>query len=314
MKTPAAPVLWMVALAGLGLPGLRANERVIMRDFSVGEAPRLTLHAYRGAVRVTAADTKAIHIEAHVSTGPLDAAGFERAFQRFHFQARSDGRHVDVVATGPHVQFLWQEKDDLQIIYQVVVPRRCAVDVENESGSVNVGDLDASVTVHTRRGTVYLKHIAGDIDASTTATSLVVSHCDGSARLHNESGDIRIGPVAGTLVATTVSGDIDVQLARGAATLSADSGDISLGLPKQVGGPISARTQSGQILLRLNPAARCTLDATSVWGHVRFADLPLQVLAGGNNRGRLEATLDGGGPRVILHADGGHVDIKPSRT
>ncbi|HEY3756366.1 MAG TPA: DUF4097 family beta strand repeat-containing protein [Opitutaceae bacterium] len=302
-----------VALLGALASAGRANERIYSRDFRVGADCVLILHTYHGAVRVHPAPVGTIQVKTQVSAGVSDDHEFARILGAFHWNAQSDGRQVTVDVTGPDLHFVWRENEDLEVTFDITVPLRCAVEVVDGNGSVEIGNLQGSAHVQTQRGIVYLKHIDGDVVASTSESALVLGACAGSARLSDQKGDIRVGPVDGALDATAVSGDIDVLLAKGRTSLKTNSGDITLGLPKRVGGDIDVRTNSGDITLKVNRAASATFHLTSVWGHVH-AGVPIQVQAGGDGKSNLDGQLNAGGPLVTLRADGGHILIEPSRS
>jgi hypothetical protein len=105
-----------------------------------------------------------------------------------------------------------------------------------------------------------------------------------------------------------LSGDINVQHAHGGLVASAEGGSVSVGLEREFPEDVRIKTNGGAIDVKLDPAARCRIQARSVWGRVH-ATLPIQVKSGGDGQRSLEALFNGGGPLLDLHADGGQVHI-----
>lgn len=313
---PLRPAAFLFALAlGQGAT-VHALDRVDERDFAVGPAPRLAIDSYSGSIVVQTGPAGKIHVAVHLQTASDKQKDIDEAIRRLHLHMDVAGSlaAVTVKATNPsdtRARFVWDEKYKLVLGYVVTVPADCSLDLATRDGGVSVGDLQGSVKAHGSRGVIFLKHIGGNIDAANDEGSIVISRCGGNARLFNRSGDISTGAVGGALDVRAVNGDIDVQRALGAVKAYANAGDITLGLGNRIAEGVNVSTSGGGIVLRVDPTARWTVHASSVWGHVRNA-LPMTVTDGGNGKGSLTATCNGGGPIVTLHANGGHIDIRPA--
>ena len=110
----------------------------------------------------------------------------------------------------------------------------------------------------------------------------------------------------------STNGDIDLQHALGAVSAYANAGDISVRFPATLGGEAKIETNGGGITVKLDPAARCEVKASSVWGKVH-TKLPFVFSSGGDGKKSLRGILNGGGPLLTLHANGGQVVIEQPR-
>jgi len=66
----------------------------------------------------------------------------------------------------------------------------------------------------------------------------------------------------------------------------------------------------GNITAKIDPATRCSVQASSTWGQVRTT-LPFATEPGSTGRRSFTGKLNGGGPSLVLHASGGNVKLEP---
>ena len=198
------------------------------------------------------------------------------------------------------------------LAYVVFVPPACTLDLVTNDGGITIGSMTANVNARARKGTIFMRGIDGNVHAETDHGNIVLSHCSGSATLKCFVGDIRVGTIRGHADFVTTNGDIDVQHALGGLNAKAEEGDVVADFPAKMSGNSSVTTNGGAITARISPTARCSIQASSVWGRVSTT-LPIAVDSGGNEKRNLVGRLNGGGPEVLIHADGGQVHIDPPR-
>jgi hypothetical protein len=290
-----------------------AEVRRIERNFPGGPNVALQIDSYRGLIEISVAPDSQFHLELVLDPGTEDKAKSDRLLQEVETQISQDGPVVTIRLRNPSVTGLHLELNEPQRVTVEIrcqVPRSCRLDLATNDGSINVGDLSGNVKVRARNGTLFFRHINGDIDAADDHGDIVLSHCTGSVKMSAVVGNIRAGTIVGPVDLQTTNGDIEVQHVLGGGKLSATAGDITLGLPKVMTRDVSADTDGGAITVRLDPEAHCTLHASSVWGkiHLRPA-VPVLVQSGGDRKRTLVGTLNGGGPDVRLHASGGQIQI-----
>jgi hypothetical protein len=304
-----------LVLGSLGLaagPAARATEQAFARTFPVSAGARFDLDTYRGRVAVLEGQPGEIRVEVRMQVQTDDTDKSARSFQTVQFQWGSSPGGVSVRVRDPvqtAIRFDWQSDSRVDLSCKVFLPRGCAFNVEVADGSAEVGNLAGDVSVHVGRGTLYLRRIQGSVRARLDNGNLVLSRCSGDADLEAGFGSIQVGTVGGRASLRAPNGGIELQHAGGPAVLSAVKGDVVLGLPRQLGGDVKADVSGGTIYLKLEAGCACVLKASSVWGHVRTV-LPIVVQGGGIGKRRLEGTLNGGGPVVVAHANGGDVKIE----
>ena len=306
MVSPApflAPALVRRFLAAAGIAGLlalppaRAEVRFVRRDFPVQPGCTLKIASYRGTINVLASGDTRIHVAIALDPGPVKPEEAERGLKnvQIEFQAEANGVTLKVdnpAETG--ARFVWNEERRVNLHFEVLVPPACSMDLATRDGSVSVGNLKGRVKASAKKGTIFLRQIDGDVDVSVDGGDIVVSHC-GSASLKAVMGNIRVGTISGQADLRSTNGDIDFQHPGGRVFAYADAGDIAIRFPATLGGEATVKTNGGAITARLDPAVRCSVHASSVWGRVH-TKLPFVVQSGGDHRKTLVGTLNGGGP------------------
>lgn len=181
--------------------------------------------------------------------------------------------HPPVEQTGNSLRIGLTTNDPLyrnvRISYELIVPAHTKV--QARSGS---GDIGIALT-------------AGDVDARTGSGDINVLGTSGSFEAHTGSGDVRAGRIAGPMKASTGSGDIE----------AAQAGQA----------PVEMRTGSGDVRLGLANDAAFTVDIHTGSGSIHTTH-PITV-NGTRARNRLEGTVRGGGPTVLIRTGSGSVTV-----
>jgi DUF4097 and DUF4098 domain-containing protein YvlB len=308
--------LGLTALLSTLMPAAHAAEQVIQREYAVAGGATLKLDAYGGTIAVRQSDDARIHVRISEQVSNAEPAEAEAIFKRVEIGEKADPGAVSIAVRNPaetRVLYVWKEKERVVLNYSILVPKTCSVVLSTNDGSITVDDLTGSVDAKAAKGTVFLRRIDGDIRAEADAGDLIVSRCLGSASLRVRSGNIRVGTIGRHADLWALSGDINVQHAHGGLVASAEAGDVSIGLEKEFPEDVRIKTNGGAIDVKLDPGARCRIQAKSVWGRVHAA-LPIVVKSGGDGARSLDALFNGGGPLLDLHADGGQIHIGLPKT
>lgn len=128
-----------------------------------------------------------------------------------------------------------------------------------------------------------------EVDVSTTNGGIEATGLAARARLGTTNGGIEARDIRGPLEARTTNGGLDVdvsQVAEGGIRLACTNGGIDLRLPAD---------------------ARATLDARITNGGIDIGNLKLD--ASEMSRRRLEARMNGGGPRIDMTCTNGGLDM-----
>jgi DUF4097 and DUF4098 domain-containing protein YvlB len=146
--------------------------------------------------------------------------------------------------------------------------------------------MSGSVTVE-----YHVKVPAGaDVNFSTVNGSVEVTGLNGTVVAETTNGGVTARDIGGQLEANTTNGGLDIDLARmpdGGVKLDCVNGGIDVRVPRDARATISARIANGGISTN-----GLKVEAT-----------------GENTRRRLEGTLNGGGPRLVVEGVNGGITL-----
>ena len=128
-----------------------------------------------------------------------------------------------------------------------------------------------------------------------------------SATFRTENGQVRLDDVDGRLEIVSTNGGITGRAVSGSVMASAVNGGVQLGFDT-VRDDVEVTVVNGGIRIELPKSIDAQLDATTVNGGVRVDDeLPLDASV--RDRLRVAGTINGGGPRIVLHTTNGGVRV-----
>ena len=287
----------------------------IERSFAVDAGQRLVVDVYRGAVLVEESDRAEVSVTVDVEVQaetPADAAK-TRGQLELTLESTADGVRVAARHRQSRVRFVWDEDGTLDLVYRIVVPRRFDADVRVRDGCITVGNLVGRVRAEVETGSIFVRRIDGAVEARADFGDVVVSRCTGDLTVQTTKGTIRAGTIGGRARLRTGSGEVELVMAHGPVDVQSTLGDAVVGFPREVRGAAQVRADGGNVRVKIDPAARCTVLATARWGRVTSA-LGLRAQEGAAGSGRLRGELNGGGPLLTLRADGGSVVLEPGET
>ena len=308
--------LWFSLLAVAAFTSARAIERDFKQTFVVQPGCTLKIDTYRGGIIVTEGDQPEIRVTALMEIGVETEAEADRLREALKLEISEENNTVSIRARNPRetrVRFVWNDKLQIDLAWRITVPRQCNVDLKTLNGGITVGNLSGRVVVRAETGAVYLKRIEGSIDARTETGDIIISRCTGAAKASVMRGTIRVGTMGGPTELKTTSGDIEILAARAGLVASAEAGDVIVGFPRDFAGDARVTTSGGSIYAKIDPAASCTVTASSVWGRVENT-LALEVAPGAASKRKLTGKLGAGASPITLHADGGHVKLTKGET
>ncbi len=292
-----------------------ARERLEDRSFVPQGIPTVKINSYRGLITVESTDQKDVRVQVGANT-VLEGELAERVLQTLKLEWEQEGDVLILTTNDPReaIRFIWQEGQRLDLVIKVTIPRSCQLDLTTRDGSIRVGEVAGEVRVKCNRGTIFCQMVDGSVSAWNEQGDILVSRCSGDIDLTAKRGSVRAGTVGGTAVIMAVDGDIELYSALRSLRVKTDNGNATVGISRQLTGEASIKANGGTIRLKIDPAAKINLEASTVWGKVRPVSavqkkLSWVIQSGGIGRGSMNATMNGGGPKVVARADGGYVEL-----
>jgi len=265
------------------------TQRTIYEEtFDVSAGGSLSLDLGDMDVRVVTGGTAA-RVEVIAWSRDHDFA--REVFDRMHFSASVSGRtlrvETDEPSEWPWDWQEWQRRGGAGFEAVVTVPARFDLDLHTGDGDVTVDAIEGSVAIRTGDGDVSIESARGsEISLATGDGDLIAGRLDAATiTLHTGDGDVSIEEASGTLSAT--SGD----------------GDLSIGIGRYDG--LTIQTGDGDVTVAADPSIHATLD-------IAAEDLDVArafTVAGRVSDGRLQGTLNGGGPALRIRTGDGSVEL-----
>jgi hypothetical protein len=280
------------------LPGTIAvgDATKFFKTLAVGPVGKLMLKADRGDIRITGSDQTNLEIRVDRAVRYASDSVAAKILEEERMLLTQDGDNISLTAHEPaslrtHRWRLWKRQPDLEVHYDIIVPRKFTVQAETLGGGVKVANIQAGVNVKTMGGNVDLKNMEGETDGETMGGDIHAIRCTGALRVHTMGGGIDIEKFSGSrLRANTAGGSITAEF------LSAPKSDCDL------------HTMGGNVTARIPKSAVITLDAHTMGGSVT-SDLPVQV-EGRLHDSSMKGTINGGGPLLKLATMGGSINVR----
>ena len=333
MKTPSTNLRFTLALlVGLGLSAvaLRAEvEDKISKTFKVAPGGQLVVEADRGAIDLKTADVESVAIEVTRKAGGSTATATER-LKKHEVNFSQDGDKIIVTAKyeGGRASGWFGNWRDLQVNFDITVPRNFNVDLKTAGGSIKVGALTGKAAAQTSGGSLKFDEIEGPLTGRTSGGSINVAGCKGSVDVRTSGGSISLGSVDGDVAAHTSGGSITVKNLAGKAVVKTSGGSINVSevkgqieagtsgggvnvtLLEPPSGDCSFKTSGGSVNVTLGETLAVDVDARTSGGRV-ISDLPVvSVIQGEQKKNELRGKINGGGPLITAHTSGGNVHLR----
>jgi tRNA A-37 threonylcarbamoyl transferase component Bud32 len=264
-------------------------------SFAVAPGGKLSMDVDRGSVHISGSDRDTVEVRVTRRVTRANAPRAAALIKEHRIEFRQTGNDISIAAHAPpslNVRSFFGifSRPNLDVRYEIEVPRKYAVDSKTSGGNVEVKQILGTVKAETMGGTVDLADIDGAADAKTMGGNVTVGKCTGDLHAHTAGGSIHIEEFSGPGIhADTSGGNVTADFA---AAISSDS---------------ELRTMGGNVTARLPASAAFTLDAETTGGSVNTA---LPVLTEGKHQSsHLQGKVNGGGPTLLLHTMGGNIDV-----
>jgi DUF4097 and DUF4098 domain-containing protein YvlB len=177
----------------------------------------------------------------------------------------------------------------LEIRYQITLPRHFKVSIKNNSGNVDLSDITGKSELKLNSGNLHVQGIHGDVAGHDDSGNIKVSDCQGDVDVSTNSGNMQLTKVSGRVKGHSGSGNIEAAECANAVDVQTASGNLKL---TRDHGPITGHSDSGNINVTDCDTA---LDASVGAGNIdvkQFAGPSIRAKTGtGNVTARLSANL-----------------------
>jgi len=158
----------------------------------------------------------------------------------------------------------------IRVTYKITLPESYNINVDTSGGSIEVEDLKGKVDAHTSGGSISVEDVEGDVNIKTSGGSLELENIIGKINAKTSGGSIKLK------LPTNPTKDTKVKTS---------GGSITAYLAKDVAINLTAKTSGGRVSSEFD-------------------------VNGSTSKRKIEGTINGGGPELVLKTSGGSVRIK----
>ncbi|MFQ5676374.1 MAG: DUF4097 family beta strand repeat-containing protein [bacterium] len=211
----------------------------------------------------------------------------------------------------------WHRDFEHQIDYELTVPNRINLEIENDEGNVEITQITGSLSVENDEGDVLLNDLESiEIDISVDEGNLLCKNVRGarsSLQVSIDEGSVRVSNSEfASLDLESDEGDFilnDVTLKEG--DFQSDEGDIEADLRLLTGGNCKMRTDEGDIFIRILDDIVARLRLQTQEGRIR-SDYPLSANKWGDEGEKLQGILGQGQPvsSLRVYSEEGNITLR----
>ncbi len=261
------------------------------KSFTVAPGSDLSMKVEGGSVHISGAEQNTIEIEVQREVRGASDSDAVRILREEHVVIEQTGKSISIHSTHPaslHL-FGWHQPN-LDVHYEITVPRRFDLDVATGGGGVELNRLRGDIKVQTGGGQLKFEDLDGNVDGETGGGEIYAHNCKSPLRLGTGGSDINVDGFTGP----------DIQAQTGGSSISV----AFVTAPKE---DSWLQTGGGSVTVSLPGDAALDLDARTGAGGVK-TDLPVQV-DGKHSGNRLKGTINGGGPLLKVQTGAGTIQI-----
>lgn len=307
-------ILLITGCASATMPAFAVVERRVERRFEVPDAAVLNLDTFTGAVRIKEApDAKVIEVVVIQTADVATEAAMDARLVPLTLEMSQHNSTVSLTARyAKSVGWSWTTWAPVTLAYEITVPSRCDVKITTHDGAIVVGSLEGRVVLGNESGNIFTGEITGPVTAHSIMGEIAITAASGATDLSTRTSNISIGRAFGPTRISSQGGYIDVQQAGADLVIRGNSSSAQVGFAPQFKPVADIVVSGGEVMLVMENNRMCTLDLrSSIFGKVSMrGELPLNVTNGAVGRSSLEATVNGGGPRITARANGGNVVVR----
>ena len=300
MKSKA--MAWGLALAVLACTATVAGEKgelIAEHTFAAGAV--LAFDSDRGKVTIRGENRADILIRVEAIDIDVDDA---REALQLEFDERADGLYVRArFKNSGWLSSLFGNSGN--VYYDVRVPRRIKLNIDNGSGGFVAEEIDGRVSVDNGSGGIRLRNIAGDVTVDNGSGGIRIEGVEGALSIDNGSGGVRVLDVRGDVQIDNGSGGVHLEGIDGALRVETSSGGVSARMSGANAG-IDAETGSGGVRITVPARWGAVLDMRAGSGSVVLKGWPdLDV----DDARRFRGEVGGGGPLIRMVSSSGDVAL-----
>lgn len=274
----------------------------LVKEFNVGTPVRLTVQTSGGFINVESRYSNKVRVEMYVRRHGRYLTPKNTDLNDYDIDVSKSGNEVRAIArTKRGIHFgSW---NGLSISFIVYTPKKCDCEIRTSGGHLELTGLEGQINARTSGGHITSSDISGDVQLRTSGGSIKITHQSGDMDARTSGGNIEVNGGNGTLRLSTSGGNIHLDGVSGEIDAGTSGGGIRANI-LNVKNRLSLRTSGGNITANIPNNQGYDLDLSGSGVHTH-----LQDFNGTMKYNKVEGTVKGGGPKIILKTSGGSIRL-----
>lgn len=224
---------------------------------------------------------------------------------RFYFEKTSFGVKVRAEKEGSWFSNIFGS--NIQVRFEIMIPRKFVLDIETSGGDITVDKLTGKMDLHTSGGDIKLAETDGELKATTSGGDIGLYRQHGYTYVETSGGDIVVKETIGDIKGHTSGGDVEVDIKDGRINLETSGGDVTLRYAGENKG-ISLYSSGGDIHAYVPSSFKADAEFKTTGGDV---ECELNTTKSSKiSHSRFFAELNGGGNKFTISTSGGDITVK----
>jgi len=265
-------------------------KRSFERTFPVSQLPRISVRNEYGDMRIRPWDRDEVRMRVEVTARAPEVARARQLAEDTAPDVQASQDQVTIGTRYPSTE--WSGPVLLQCNYDIDVPVRSNLHLENRFGNIEITGIEGRVESVCSHGETRLRELTGDLDVVSENGDVLAKRLTGDARVDAQFGRVDLHGVHARTTVRSKYGPVIVRSASNENSLdiSCDSEDIRLILPPDADPNIYVRTTLGKIYSEI-PLEVHTVGNSST---ARRASASPQRIDLSGSMGTIAITLAGG--------------------
>jgi len=200
-------VLWLPLMGRSQMP-LQVVAKVIEKEIPYSDSQPIELNAQKADVTVKAWNRSMVLVKLRLVAKHPDRAIAEREVAYHQYVLQAENGRIELTNHFVIPQQYGKLKSQLKAVYDVMVPVKALITINNSFGDIRLSGLSGVITINFEFGRLFLDSIGGkltidskygDIDGHNLAASLIAKTEKADVVLRDLEGDVFLKPNYGKL-------------------------------------------------------------------------------------------------------------------
>jgi len=272
-----------------------------VKEFNVSTPIQLNVRTSGGNIRIESRYSNKVRVEMYVRKSGHYLTPSDNALKGYDIDISKHGSEIRAIAHHSGMGFHFGSQPSISFV--LYTPKASDGDLHTSGGNISIQGLEGNMQTHTSGGNIDATDLNGSYTLKTSGGRISIHKVNGKVRANTSGGSIDVAEASGILSLHTSGGNISLQNVSGEIDGKTSGGNISAKIQK-VTNQVSLKTSGGNVNVSIPSDKGYSLELKGGSVHTN-----LQNFNGTMRNDRVDGTVRGGGPKIILKTSGGSVHL-----